>query len=107
MSRTIEMLLGISGGTMGVLVSLFTASIGGVLGILFVPGSVFLVIFGVVTILFGVIGIIGGAIVSKNNKAASALMLLSGIGGFITAHVFWVVPGVLLIGGGALALRSS
>ncbi|MBO8181672.1 MAG: hypothetical protein H0Z28_02630 [Archaeoglobus sp.] len=102
----IEKLLGIVGGIVGVLIGFFTLLIGAVGTIIFAPGGLFLVLFGIVTVIFGILGIIGGIIVDKNNKAASALMLLGGVGGFITTHILWIIPGVLLIGSSFLVFRG-
>jgi hypothetical protein len=61
-------------------------------------------IWGFVVFILAIIALIGGAISRTKPLAASILMFIGGIGGFIAAGWFWLFPAVLLIIGAILAL---
>lgn len=107
MSRTGEMILGILGGAFGILAALFVGFVGG-LGEAFgaFEYEEFYQRAGA-GLLLGVLAIIGGAIVNKNNKASSVLMLISAIFGLVALGLFWSLSFILLLVGGILALRSK
>lgn len=107
MGRTAELVLGVVGGIFGILSGVFAIFIGGFGAVLDIHSAETVIELGFGAVVLGIIGIIGGAIVNRNNKVASGLLLVSGILGFIAISVFWVIPGVLLIVGGALAFRSK
>ncbi len=107
MGRTAELVLGLVGGIFGILVGIFAMFVGGFGAALGVHGAETITGLGFGAMILGVIGIIGGAIANRNNKAAGGLLLLSGILGFIAVSAFWIIPGILLIVGGALAFRSK
>lgn len=106
-SRTGEMILGIIGGLIGIIAGILAISIGGIAGVFGVDHAPSIIGGGFGAILLGIIGIVGGAIANKNNKYAGYLMLISGIFGFIAVSAFWIISGLILIIGGALALREK
>jgi predicted RNA-binding Zn-ribbon protein involved in translation (DUF1610 family) len=106
-SRTGEMILGIICGLIGIIAGIFAISVGGIAGAFGMQDASLVVGGGFGAILLGIIGIVGGAIANKNNKYAGYLMLISGIFGFIAVSAFWIISGLILIIGGALALREK
>ena len=107
MNRTGEMILGILGGVFGILAALFVGFVGGLGEALGVFGYERLYQVAAAGLLLGVLAIIGGAIVNKNNKAGSGLMLISAILGLVALGLFWSLSFILLVVGGILALRSK
>jgi RNA polymerase subunit RPABC4/transcription elongation factor Spt4 len=105
-SRTGEMVLGIIGGLIGIIVGVFAISVGGLAGAFGNPDASLVVGGGFGALLLGVIGIVGGAIANKNNKYGGYLMLISGLLGFIAVSAFWLISGLMLILGGILSLRD-
>jgi len=91
----------------GIIASIFAISVGGIAGAFGMQDASLVVGGGFGAILLGIIGIVGGAIANKNNKYAGYLMLISGIFGFIAVSAFWIISGLMLIIGGALALREK
>ncbi|MDI9617245.1 MAG: DUF4064 domain-containing protein [Methanothrix sp.] len=106
MSRNAELALGIVGGLFGILTGIIVMFIGGIGGAVGAEGAETVTVLGFGAILFGITGIVGGALVTHNHRAGGALMLLSGILGFVTTSAFWIIAGLILIAGGILALRS-
>lgn len=107
MSRNAELALGIVGGLFGILTGIIVMFIGGIGGAVGAEGAETVTVLGFGAILFGIIGIVGGALVTHNHRAGGALMLLSGILGFVTTSAFWIIAGLILIAGGIMALRSQ
>ncbi len=106
MSRNAELALGIVGGLFGILTGIFAMFVGGLGGAFGAEGAETVTLLGFGAVLFGIMGIVGGALVTHNQKAGGAMMLISGILGFVTTSLFWIVAGLILIAGGILALRS-
>jgi hypothetical protein len=92
MNSNPELVLGIVRGLFGFLIGILQMLCGSIVSIVGFGGMV--AIFGMGTILFGIIGIIGAVLVSYNSKAGGALMLITGILGFMTASYFWIIAGL-------------
>ena len=52
-------------------------------------------------------GIIGGAMAKGKPKAAGIMMIISAVGGMIAVSLAYIIPGILLVIGGVLALIES
>lgn len=98
--RTTALVLGIIGGVFGILAGLFALTVGGAAAGLEAKGGGEVAGLGFVAVLLGVMGVVGGAVANNHPRAAAALQLIAGIGGFIAVSLFWVLAGILLILGG-------
>jgi hypothetical protein len=100
--RTGEFVLGILGGLIGIPFGIFAMVFGGIDSAM--GGSSTIIGLGFAAILFSVLGIIGGAFVKSKRKLGGWFMTFAAIGGFVSISLFYIVPGLLLISGGLLAL---
>ncbi|NLJ48380.1 MAG: DUF4064 domain-containing protein [Candidatus Atribacteria bacterium] len=62
---------------------------------------------GIGALVFAIIGLIAGINVKKWHQLAGVLLLIAAIAGYIFLFVGFIVPGILLIIGGILALVSK
>jgi len=103
MKRTMEFVLGLIGGIFGIIsgvMALMMGSIGSAVG----SGSGGLGTLGGWAIALSVLGIIGACMVSSKSKIGGWFMTISAIGGTICVSAFYILPGILLIIGGLMAL---
>ncbi|MCM1985981.1 hypothetical protein [Methanococcoides seepicolus] len=122
MKAKVETLLGIIGGSLGVLASVIILSValisiwpgGGsmIYGSPVIIGdagtSLIMIVWGMLSLVVGLVGIAGGIIAKTDMSKGGKLMLVSGIiGFFLYFSIWWIIPGVLLISGGIMAMRSS
>jgi len=119
MKRTTEFILGLIGGSIGLLWSTFwllsglgnmstlftrhgTASDLEIFGFYSALAGAGMILMCAVAIIFSI-----PAIMNKNNKLAGGLIMAAGILGLIPGFIFfWLIPGTLLIISGAMALRD-
>lgn len=94
-SRTAEFVLGLLGGIFGFV----TGFLGLVLSAFADLGSSVVWIF-----LLAIAGIVGSAVVKSKAKLGGWIMLISGIGILICSSLFGLLPAILLIIGGLMAL---
>ncbi len=104
MSRKTEFTWGLIGGIIGVIVAFIALAIGGVAGAFNAEGASMVVSLGWFALLFAIIGIVGGALVKNHTKVGGWLMIVGAIGGIISISIFYILPCVLLIIGGLMAL---
>ncbi len=105
-------LVGIIGGVIGLIVgigaAIFTLFLGGLGSMAGVSGSGKIIIAGILLFIFALIGLIGGALSDSNPKKGGLLMLIGGLGGFLSGWgIIWLFPGILLLIGGFLTLREK
>jgi len=62
---------------------------------------------GIGALVFAIIGLIAGINVKKRHQLAGVFLLIAAIAGYIFLFVGFIVPGILLIIGGILALVSK
>lgn len=98
---TAALVLGLVGGLLGLAISTIVL-VGGLL-----TEDSTLAVLAAVAVGLSIMGIIGGAIAGANPRVATILLLVSGIGGFVAASLFWLIPGVLFTIGGVMAWRAS
>lgn len=103
-SRTAELVLGIIGGIFGLFAAIIALVVGGIGSAVGAEGGSTVVGLGWLAILCAIVGIVGAALVNSKTQIAGILMLLSALGGFISISFFWLLPGVLLLIAGLLAL---
>lgn len=101
--KTTALVLGIIGGVLGLLAGLLVITIGGTAVAFEAEGGGELTGFGFATFGLAVVGIVGGALAKGSPGWSAALLAVSGVGGFITAGLFWLLSGPLLLIGALLA----
>ncbi len=104
MKRTAEFVLGLIGGIFGIIVAIIVLTMGGLGGALGAEGAATVSTHGWFVMLFGVIGIVGASLVNSWTIGAGIFMLVSAIGGLISASLFYILPFILLIIAGLMAL---
>lgn len=62
---------------------------------------------GIGALIFAIVGLIAGINVKKRHQLAGVFLLIAAIAGYIFLFVGFIVPGILLIIGGILALVSK
>lgn len=91
------------------------ALLGGIFGIF---GAIFSIMFGSLTqsnvqflgwsaLVFSAVAIVSSVLVRIKPKIAGGLMLVSAIGGLVSISLFYVLPFILLIVGGLMAVLKK
>jgi hypothetical protein len=96
-------IVGIAGGVFGIIFGAIGMAIGGV-GVGFgshLMGAVMGV--SIAAMVLAVIGIVGAVMADADSILPFLLMLIPGVAGFACITVFWLLPGILLVAGSALA----
>ncbi len=102
--RTAEFVLGLLGGIFGFFGAFFALTFGAI-DTAFSGTSSSVTGLGWSALLFSILGIIGAALVkSKKVKLAGWLMVIAAVGGVISISFFYILPGLLLLIGGLMAL---
>lgn len=102
MNRTTEFVLGLIGGIFGFGGAVFAVMFGAVDEA--VSGSSEISNLGWAAMLFSVLAIVGAILVKSKPKLGGILMLVSGIGGFISIFVFYILSAVLLVIAGLMGV---
>lgn len=104
MKRTVEFIFGLIGGIIGFICALAALFIGGIGEAFNAEGAETVGNLGVAAIVFSIIAIIGAALVKSKPKFAGVLFVISAIGGFISISMFYILPGILILIAGIMAL---
>ncbi len=103
---SIGLTVGVVGAILGVLAGIVVMFVGGA-GLLIAPeGGGAVLGLGSVTVVLAIAGGVGAMLTSKYPQVATFVMAITGFAGFVSATVFWIVPGVLLIAGAVFAWMS-
>ena len=106
-------LLGIIGGIWALVISFYLIVVGALFGVI---GITYLPTIGSIALIFSVIGILGGVLAFAKPRIGSCCMLIGSVGAIILtvlfainghATVHTILPMILLIGGGVLALAKG
>lgn len=100
---TAALVLGITGGAIGIVAALIAIFIGGVGSAFEAEGAGTVTGLGVAAFFIAVLGIIGGALSRGRPVAAAIIQAISGVGGFIAISAFWLLSGPLLLIGAVFA----
>lgn len=101
--KTTSLVLGIVGGSLGILAAILVFLVGSAAAGLEADGGGQIATQGFIGFLLAVVAIVGGALAGKAPGWASALLAIAALGGFIAVGLFWVLSGPLLIVGAFLA----
>lgn len=108
-TRTLEFVLGLIGGIVGVIFSLLAVLGGGVIANLgigagedVVGGAIILT--GILAVVVSIIGIVGSIVVRKKGIAGGIIMVIAAVAGFICLSTGYLIPAILLAASGLLGI---
>lgn len=108
-TRTLEFVLGLIGGIVGIILSLLVVLGGGVIANLglgvgedALGGAIMLT--GILAIVASVLGIVGSIVVRKKGLAGGIIMVIAAVGGFICLSTGYLIPAIILAVAGLLGI---
>lgn len=101
------LVMGIIGGIFGILSSILAMIVGGLGSAISIDGADEVIIQGFIAMLFSILGIIAGAISKNKPKMSGWLLLISGVGGFISIALFYIISAILFIVAGFMGVSSK
>lgn len=102
--RTAEFVLGLLGGIFGFFGAFLGLIVGGIGSAFKASGASTISYLAGFAIIFSIIGIVGAALVKSKPKLGGWFMIVSAVGGLICISLFYLLPFVLLLIGGLMAL---
>jgi hypothetical protein len=96
-----ESILGVVGGILGIIVGVFIYYLG-TFGLGDIPAE----LAGMLLILLGILGFVGGLVVGRYRSTGGVIMIIAGILGFFVLFALWIIPGIIMIVGGALSFKK-
>ncbi|MEC0235240.1 DUF4064 domain-containing protein [Paenibacillus kribbensis] len=99
--------MGLVGGIFGIIAAIIALFVGGVDAALSDTGTSSIMGLAISALIFSILGIVGSAFSKSKPKLAGWLMLVSGIAGFISISLFYILSGVLLIIAGFMGIFSK
>lgn len=99
--------MGLIAGIFGIIASLIAMFVGGLGSALSVSGSSSVTGLGIAALLLSILGIVGAALSKSKPKLAGWFMLVSGVGGFISISMFYILSGVLFVVAGFMGVLSK
>jgi hypothetical protein len=102
--RTTEFVLGLIGGIFGFFGAIIALMFGGLGAAFAAEGASTVISAGWVAMLLSIVGIVGASIVKGKPKTGGWFMIVSAVGGLIAISMAYVLPFVLLIIGGLMAV---
>ncbi|MHB1325504.1 MAG: zinc-ribbon domain-containing protein [Thermoleophilia bacterium] len=100
--RIAALILGIVGGTMGIIFSFIAMTVGGAAGTLGSSKGESLAFLGFISFMLAVTGIVGGALSNKKPQASYIMLIGPGVLGFFCIQGGWTLAGIPFIIGGIL-----
>ncbi|RKJ65849.1 DUF4064 domain-containing protein [Butyricicoccus sp. 1XD8-22] len=104
MKRTPEFILGLLGGIFGFIGAIMALFIGGIDAAFSSTGESEVIGLGWGAVLFSIIAIVGCILVRTKDKIGGILMLVAAVGGIICISLFYLIPAILLVIAGVMAL---
>ncbi len=99
--------LGLIGGIIGFFAAITALAVGGIGTAFNASGAETITILGAFAIIFSIIGIVFSVVSNKKPKIGGWLMIISGIAILICISLFGLLPAILLILGGIVALTKE
>lgn len=99
--------MGLIAGIFGIIASIMAMVIGGVDAAFSDSGTSQITGLAVSALLFSILGIVGAAMTKSKPKVAGWLMLISGVAGFISISMFYILSGVLFVVGGLMGILAK
>lgn len=97
MKRTTEFVLGLVGGIFGVLFAFGALFIGGLGAAFDAEGANSIIGSAWVAVALSILGIVGSVVVRSKAKAGGIMMTVAAAGGLICISAFYILPGILLL----------
>ncbi|WP_411345383.1 hypothetical protein ACE3MZ_05010 [Paenibacillus sp. WLX1005] len=99
--------MGLTGGIFGIVCSV-VALITGVFAVVLSPdGTSGVWTAGLMGLIFSILAIVSAAMCKAKPRLAGWLMLVSGIGGFFSVLILYLLPGILLVIGGFMGILGK
>lgn len=95
--RTVELVLGLIGGILGIIAGIYAMNIGGLASVFQVDKAVTVNNFGIGAILLSIVGIIGAVVVRSKGKLGGIFMIIAALGGLLCITYFYIPSGILLV----------
>ncbi|CAI6067947.1 hypothetical protein PAECIP112173_02057 [Paenibacillus sp. JJ-100] len=99
--------MGLIAGIFGIIASIVALMIGGIDAAFSDSGTSSVTGLAISALLFSILGIVGSAMSNSKPKLAGWFMLVSGIAGFISISMFYILSGVLFIVAGFMGVLSK
>lgn len=99
--------MGLIAGIFGIIASIVALMIGGIDAAFSESGTSSVTGLAISALLFSILGIVGAAFTKSKPKLAGWLMLVSGVAGFISISMFYILSGVLFIVAGFMGILSK
>lgn len=99
--------MSIIGGVFGIISSILAMFIGGVGSAFSADGADQVVALGFVAMLFSILGIVAGSISKNKQKLSGWLLLVAGIGGFISISMFYIISAILFVVSGLMGILAK
>ncbi|GIP19944.1 DUF4064 domain-containing protein [Paenibacillus sp. J22TS3] len=99
--------MGLIAGIFGIIASVLAMMVGGMDAAFSSTGTSQITGLGISALLFSILGIVGAAMTKTKPKVAGWLMLISGIAGFISIFMFYILSAVLFVVGGFMGILSK
>ncbi|GAK40790.1 DUF4064 domain-containing protein [Paenibacillus urinalis] len=99
--------MGLIAGIFGIIASIVALMIGGVDAAFSDSGTSSITGLAISAMIFSILGIIGSAMAKSKPKIAGIIMLVSGIAGFISISMFFILSGVLFVVAGFMGILSK
>ena len=106
MAKT-SFILGLIGGIVGFFSGILALAVGGLAGVFGAEGAGTVSSLGWVAIVFSILAIISSVLIGSKRKLGGWLMIISGIAILICISLFGILPAVLLVIGGIVALSKK
>lgn len=102
--KTVELVLGLIGGILGIIAGIYSMNIGGLASVFHVDRAVTVNNFGIGAIILSILGIIGALIVKNKTKLGGIFMIIAALGGLLCITYFYIPSGILLIIPGIMSI---
>ncbi|OAB35870.1 hypothetical protein PMSD_12780 [Paenibacillus macquariensis subsp. defensor] len=99
--------MGLIAGIFGIIASILAMFIGGIDAAFSDSGTSQITGLAIAALLFSILGIVGSAFAKSKPKLSGWLMLISGIAGFVSISMFYILSGVLFIIAGFMGILSQ
>ncbi len=103
-SRKTEFVLGLIGGILGILTAIMVMTVGGAASLFEAEGAGSVTTTGFIALLFSILGLVGACMVKNHNLLGGTFMVAAAIGGTISTAFFYIVPLILFVIAGLMAL---
>jgi len=102
--RTLEFVLGLIGGIIGIFSGIIALGLGGFAASFGVEGAETVAGLGIFGIVLAIAGIVGSILVRKKALIGGIVMIVAAVGGYLCISGVFLIPGILLLVAGLLGV---